>query len=380
MREQTMAERIQKIVTLSGIPVVHLDEKWELVERFQKNAIYTMVSVEMRAFVIRMLQKEGSLAAPVIWEDENHQMVGAIRESEKSVYVTGLIPGGELVRLLTFLEMLDDIILNRNIQQKHIMIRQDIFGEVDDTKVFQAIHEDELEYKHYSYFDERELLMAVENGDRQKVFEYLERGFVGTMEVSSEDTLTTYRNNCIEAIIMCRGAVIRGGVPAKMAYEFGGVMMRQVEKVQTVSQMYSLICSVFNRYTKMVAQEKEVEVPNNITEQCRQYILAHYKEKITVNDIADYIGKSPNYISTLFKEKVGMSLNEYINYEKISAAKDLLKYSELDISVIANFLSYQSQAYFGKVFKKMTGETPKHYRDNNKVKELSFDTAMKGKK
>ena len=162
-----------------------------------------------------------------------------------------------------------------------------------------------------------------------------------------------------------------------MAYDFANTMMKQVDHIPSISQMYAWICSVFNKYTQMVIDEKQTEIPNGITEQCRQYVIAHYKEKITVTDIADYIGRSPNYVSSIFKEKVGMSLTDYINLEKINAAKNILKYSDLDVSTVSNFLSFSSQAYFGKVFKDITGMTPKKYKDSNRVKELSFESAIK---
>ena len=136
--------------------------------------------------------------------------------------------------------------------------------------------------------------------------------------------------------------------------------------------MYAWICSVFNKYTQMVVDEKREEAKNGIAELCRQYVIAHYREKITVREVADYLGKSPNYISTVFKRETGHSFTDYVNYEKIEAAKDILKYSELEAAAVANFLSFSSQAYFGKIFKEKTGLTPKKYKELYKVKEFAF--------
>ena len=161
-----------------------------------------------------------------------------------------------------------------------------------------------------------------------------------------------------------------------MAYKFADTLTKQVYRITTVSELYTLICGVFNRYTQMVIDEKANDVSSSLVEQCKQYVLTHYKRKITVNEIADYLGKNPNYVSTVFKEKMGISLKYYINCEKIEAAKDMLRYSDYDVLTISNFLSFNSQAYFGKIFKEITGTTPKKYRNEKQVKELVWSTGL----
>lgn len=376
MRIQSIAERLQKIVTLSEINLYHLDHAFGLIEEFVLLADEKKFSKEGEGELYKLAQQEDFMA-PVIWESAESELVGLIKVSDESYYLTSMLRADKLVKLLIFLEVADDIIFDRNIQQKDIMVRQDVRFDATGFKVQNAIEDDKSQAAHHSFNDEMEVLTAVEQGDKEKVHEFLEKGFIQTFRTSSNDALTHYRNVCISSIILVSRAAIRGGVPTTMAYDFSNTLMKQVDKVPSISQMYALICSVFNRYTQMVIDEKRSEIPNNITEQCRQYVLAHYKEKITVNDIADYIGKSPNYVSHIFKEKVGVTLNHYINFEKINAAKDILKYSDLDVSTVSNFLSFSSQAYFGKIFKEMTGMTPKKYKDEHRVKELSFETALK---
>ena len=379
MRIQTISERLQRIVTLSDINIYHLNEKFQLLEEYMLVGQEKKLSQEREKEIASLVQGE-TFHAPVIWESKNGELVGMIQENESSYYLTSMMGAEQLVKLLMFLEIADEIFFDRNIQQKDIMVRQDVPINAAEAQVIQFIEDEKENRTPASFYDEMEVLNAVEQGNKEKIHEFLERGFIDSFRKSSEDTLSHYRKVCVSSIVLASRAAIRGGVPATMAYDFAHTMMSQVDYVPTVSQMYALICSVFNRFTMMVVEEKETEIPNNLTEQCRQYVLAHYKEKITVSDIADYIGKSPNYISHIFKEKTGVTLTYYINFEKISAARNILKYSELDVSAVSNFLSFSSQAYFGKLFKEFTGMTPKKYKDEHRVKELSFKTAMKKKK
>lgn len=376
MRKQSRSERLQRIVTLSEINLYHLDGELKMLEKYVLFTEKKKLTEEGEKEILKIMHEE-HFKAPIIWEGSNGDLMGIIEEDENSYFVTEILGGDMLVKLLAFLEIADRILFDRDVYQKDILVKHGVHFDENESRIQDVIELDRVPAVHTSFHDEQEFITAIENGDRAKVHEFLERGFIQTFKRTSPDILIHYRNVAITAIAMASRAAIRGGVPSTMAYDFSSTMMKQVDKIPTVSQMYGWICSVFNRYTQMVRDEKKAESNNNMIEQCRQYVLAHYKEKITVGDIADYIGRSPNYVSAVFKEKTGETLVHYINREKIGAAQNILKYSELDVSAVANFLSYSSQAYFGRVFKEITGETPKHYKDRNRVKELSFETSRR---
>lgn len=376
MRKQSRSERLQRIVTLSEINLYHLDGELKMLEKYVLFTEKKKLTEEGEKEILKIMHEE-HFKAPIIWEGSNGDLMGIIEEDENSYFVTEILGGDMLVKLLAFLEIADRILFDRDVYQKDILVKHGVHFDENESRIQDVIELDRVPAVHTSFHDEQEFITAIENGDREKVHEFLERGFIQTFKRTSPDILIHYRNVAITAIAMASRAAIRGGVPSTMAYDFSSTMMKQVDKIPTVSQMYGWICSVFNRYTQMVRDEKKAESNNNMIEQCRQYVLAHYKEKITVGDIADYIGRSPNYVSAVFKEKTGETLVHYINREKIGAAQNILKYSELDVATVANFLSYSSQAYFGRVFKEITGETPKHYKDRNRVKELSFETSLR---
>ena len=60
-----------------------------------------------------------------------------------------------------------------------------------------------------------------------------------------------------------------------------------------------------------------------------------------------------------------MTIGRYIQKEKIARAKNLLVYSDRSILEISEYLCFNSQSHFGKVFKKETGMTPRQYRQEN---------------
>lgn len=88
------------------------------------------------------------------------------------------------------------------------------------------------------------------------------------------------------------------------------------------------------------------------------YIGEHFNKDIEIREVAKKVYMNEKYFSTYFKKHMGRSYKDYINTLRIDKAKELLTYTQLDLSSIALAVGYKNQAYFSTVFKKYTGETP----------------------
>ena len=80
--------------------------------------------------------------------------------------------------------------------------------------------------------------------------------------------------------------------------------------------------------------------------------------------LANQLNINPSYLSNKFKAETGETLIGFIQRQKIEEAKHLILYSDLSISEIFAVLNFYDQSYFIKVFKKITGLTPKQYKNN----------------
>lgn len=100
-----------------------------------------------------------------------------------------------------------------------------------------------------------------------------------------------------------------------------------------------------------------------LVDNCCKYISEHISQRITLQDIADTFGVSPNYMGQLFKKHMNIGINEYITNQKIAESKRLLKNTQLKIYEISEQLGFENAFYFSKVFKKITGLSPKDYRN-----------------
>jgi AraC-like DNA-binding protein len=78
---------------------------------------------------------------------------------------------------------------------------------------------------------------------------------------------------------------------------------------------------------------------------------------------ADKMHLSPKYLSAVVKKVSGQTPSNWIDGLVIMEAKNLLKYSEMNIQEIAYQMNFPNQSFFGKYFKQRTGMTPSTYRD-----------------
>ena len=103
-----------------------------------------------------------------------------------------------------------------------------------------------------------------------------------------------------------------------------------------------------------------------IVNKAMEYIQEHYKEKIYLVDVADYVFVSQWHLSKLLNKHTGSNFSELLNGIRVNKAKELLKDQSMRIYDIAEEVGFQDLAHFSRVFKKMEGISANEYR--NKLK------------
>lgn len=128
------------------------------------------------------------------------------------------------------------------------------------------------------------------------------------------------------------------------------------------NSMFDMLKWVHFVITKTMEYVEEVEKSQTIIEKAKKYIQEHYIEDITRNDVAAIVFLTPDYLAKMFKSETSVSIKEYINQCRIDKAKDLLRNSNANISMIASEVGFDNFSYFSTVFKKLTGTNPNLFR------------------
>ena len=105
--------------------------------------------------------------------------------------------------------------------------------------------------------------------------------------------------------------------------------------------------------------------------------LVHHQDndaKTNLSDVlSDALHNDYNYLSNLFSDIEGTTIEKYFIAQKVEKAKELLVYDELSLSEIADRMNYSSVAYLSNQFKKVTGLTPSHFKQIREDKRKPLD-------
>jgi AraC-like DNA-binding protein len=101
--------------------------------------------------------------------------------------------------------------------------------------------------------------------------------------------------------------------------------------------------------------------------------LIHYSDELPKINYSDYISEKLHhdytYLSNIFSEVKGITIQQFIINHKIERVKELLLYDEMNLTEIAYLLNYSSVAHLSSQFKKVTGLSPSFFKQLKKIKK-----------
>lgn len=113
----------------------------------------------------------------------------------------------------------------------------------------------------------------------------------------------------------------------------------------------------------MQSQKQDSESSGNaIVNRAKEYIKDHIAEDLNLSTVADAVGVSNSYLSTMFTQKLGCGFIDFLNRTRIECACMYMYDNRMKIYEIAFKVGFRDEKYFSKVFKKVTGQCPTSYK------------------
>ena len=104
------------------------------------------------------------------------------------------------------------------------------------------------------------------------------------------------------------------------------------------------------------------DVPAGEAQQLKAYLDSHLESTVTIQELADSIYRSRDYVTKLFRREYGITPYAYLIGRKMDMARALLADTRLSVREIAQRLGYDDQQYFSNVFRRAAGLSPLGYR------------------
>lgn len=137
----------------------------------------------------------------------------------------------------------------------------------------------------------------------------------------------------------------------------------------TKTLLMKLLMEAYDEYTSeasLVNARRSIQLNYPKIMAAKEYIDANPGMWFSLEDLASYAGLSRTFFCRIFKDIVGFTPVDYINTQKINAAKRLLIETNCSIKVIAFELGFENDTYFYSMFKSKTGLTPLDYRQKHR--------------
>ncbi len=144
------------------------------------------------------------------------------------------------------------------------------------------------------------------------------------------------------------------------AFPYSIDIAKQLSGLGSLDDILLWLDSFCEKICAMLAERKEKR-SDKFVYMAKRYIHEHYREKLTLSEIAEHLTISPGYLSSTFSRYMNKTVSDYIAEVKIEHAKELIDSGQYLIYEIADQLGFENAYYFSKVFKKVTGMAPKNY-------------------
>lgn len=225
-----------------------------------------------------------------------------------------------------------------------------------------------LPYKTEMEFYELVKLGCVEELEQRKV-KLIMKG----QGVLSDNFIRNVQYHFVVSTAMITRFCVEGGLSKEDAYTLSDLFIRKMDKLSDEDDIEKLHQEMVFTFAKTMHNLKRNFGTSNYIRKAIGYITDNFNKPIRISEIADFIGISEKYLSTLFKKETGTSLVSYIEQIRLQEACRLLSYTDLSYGNIADNLSFSSQSYFIKQFKKKYGLTPMQYRVNNQTRKFAVE-------
>lgn len=114
-----------------------------------------------------------------------------------------------------------------------------------------------------------------------------------------------------------------------------------------------------NQVNQAIQNQKSNFIINNTI----RFIYENYNKELSLKTLASNSYCNSSYLSHIFKEKMDISVTDYINRVRIDAAKQLLDTTSKSVTEVCMLVGYNDSGYFSRVFKQYTGVCPSSYRE-----------------
>lgn len=210
--------------------------------------------------------------------------------------------------------------------------------------------------------DERLVFKWLEDRDTEMIRKWVERR-VGAIVQDPDSVYIQLEWFCVDLYLLFQKYLLSQAELSGWAIGEMDDLLQWLQQLDDWREVMEQMKQFAGNIVGRMSQENPLAGKDSILD-AKAYIDIHYREPLSLQSIAQRFYVHPNYFSRRFKEKVGKSFIDYLTSLRMKQAAVLLRDSEWKVHEIAGQVGFEDPTYFGIVFRKTYGKTPKEYRNS----------------
>lgn len=234
--------------------------------------------------------------------------------------------------------------------------------EREQREVGENIHQLKKSNAATAYPREREeaLIRSIRKKNYLESRHILNELFAYILLASGSDLVST-RTRSMELIVLISRAVGAESVDFEELLCLNERYLTNIIQITSVEELHIWLVNVIEQFINMIFDSKEVKHQDTLLKAIR-YMKDNLGKKVTLDEVADYVGFSPTYFSKIFSEEFKETFSAYMTRLRIERAMELLILEDMQVGEISATVGFEDQSYFTNVFRKFAGVTPAKFR------------------
>ena len=205
------------------------------------------------------------------------------------------------------------------------------------------------------------LLDAVTQGNTTQAMSIINHMRSSRIPSRTNDALRDYKNMFLSLNTLLRRTAYTAGVHPYYIDSISSNYARFIEQASAPQELEDMLPYLVRSYCELV-EKRSTALYSKPVRQILVTIDASLNSDLSLKRFANELFLNTSYLSSLFKKETGMTLTDYVNQQRISYAKRLLKSTTLSIQNVAATVGISDIHYFTRLFRRITGVSPREYR------------------
>lgn len=215
---------------------------------------------------------------------------------------------------------------------------------------------------------EHAIMDAVENANEEKAVELASKCFTTSFPPRMSNELRDQKDYAITLNTLLRKCTEHSGVHPIHIDCYSNHNIQLIEQLTSIDQCQTVILKMIRGYCRLI-RKYTLKNYSLLTSKIITYVDTDLCADLSLKTLSKRLSVNASYLSTLFSKEMGMPLTEFVNHRRIEHAQKLLLTTDMPIKSVALKCGLSDVYYFSRLFKRITGTTPKVYRETATYRE-----------